>query len=292
MTLKLAFENSKISVLILLIGLPASGKSILAEKLKNDLKVKHNLRNIHIIDTDIIRSRLFGADFSHINEKFTLEEKNNEVLEKLNPGNIIIVDDLHYLTSIRHHFYEMCQKKGAIYIPIYLSTPVLQCKKWNKLRGLPVPQKVIDEVERKFDIPGKKYLWDRTHLNFNPTSQKISEFVEEIFQYIEEKFKKEINIASKIKSLQKNQTINEEKSKETSAFEKESRIIIHEIMTNGYSDELLKEIGKYINFSSPNFTKEISLIRKKFVKWVNDQKNPQITVEGFITFLHETSTNY
>jgi tRNA uridine 5-carbamoylmethylation protein Kti12 len=285
-------KNSRNSVLILLIGLPASGKSVLAEKLKKELKNKRRLNKVHIIDTDIIRFRLFGADFCHTNEKFTIEEKKNEIIEKLIPGNIIIVDDLHYLTSMRHQFYEMCQKKGALYIPIYLSTPVSQCKKWNNLRGLPVPQKVIDEVASKFDIPGKKYLWDRTQLNFDPTSQKINEIVEESIRFLEEKLKKEIVSTTKNKSNQKIQIINDERSKEKSSFDKESRVIIHKIIIKEYSDEILKEIGKFINLTSSNFAKEISSYRKKFMKWLIGQKNPQITIEEFITFLEETNTKY
>ena len=142
MTLKLTLQTSNYSVLILLIGLPASGKSVLAENLKNELRNKHGLNSVHIIDTDFIRISLFGADFCHTNEKFAVEEKNNEVIKKLKPGNIVIVDDLHYLTSMRHRFYELCKNNGALYIPIYLSSPISQCKKWNKLRGLPVPQNV------------------------------------------------------------------------------------------------------------------------------------------------------
>jgi len=283
-------KNSRNSVLILLIGLPASGKSVLAKNLKKELKNKHILNKIHIIDTDIIRFRLFGADFSHTNEKYAVEEKNKEVLEKLNLGNIVIVDDLHYLTSMRHRFYEMCLKKGALYIPIYLSTPVSQCKKWNHLRGLPVPQKVIDEIASKFDVPGKKYLWDRIQLNFDPTSREISEIVKESIHFIEEKLKKEINNTNKNKSDQKIQTINDEKSKEKSLFDKESRIIIHNIIKKAYSDEILKKIGEFINLSSSNFAKEISSYRKKYVKWLNGQKNPQITIEEFITFLEENSS--
>ena len=38
--------------------------------------------------------------------------------------------------------------------------------------------------------------------------------------------------------------------------------------------------------------KELSSYRKKFVKWLTGQKNPQITIEEFITFLEETNTNY
>ncbi len=290
--MKLTLQNSKYSVLILLIGLPASGKSVLAEKLKIELKYKHDLNKIHIIDTDIIRFRLFGAEFCHTNEKFTIEEKNNEILEKLKPGNIVIVDDLHYLTSMRHQFYEMCKKKGALSVPIYLSTPVSHCKKWNDKRGLPVPQKVIDEVERKFDIPGKKYQWDKTQLNFDPTSIKINKIVEKSIQFIEENFKKNINSSTKRKSIKKIQSINDRKSKEISSFDKESRFLIHKIITKDYSDEILKEIGKYINLSSPNFAKDISSYRKKFVKWLIGQKNPQIAIELFITFLEETNTNY
>jgi len=292
MTLKLTLQNSKYSVLILLIGLPASGKSILAKKLTNKLKNKYILSKVHIIDTDIIRFRLFGEEFRHTNEKFTIEEKKKEVVEKLIPGNIIIVDDLHYLTSMRHEFYEICKKKRILYIPIYLSTPVSQCKKWNNLRGLPVPQKVIDEIASKFDIPGKKYLWDRTQLNFDPTSRKISEIVKESIQFIEEKLKEEINSTTKNKSNQKIQSINDEKSKAKSSFDKESRFIIHNIIKKAYSDEILKEIGEFINLTSSNFAKEISSYRKKYVKWLNGQKNPQITIEEFITFLEETYTKY
>ncbi|QEE16690.1 AAA family ATPase [Promethearchaeum syntrophicum] len=286
------FKTSRYSVLILLIGLPASGKSVMAQKLKSELTNKHGLNKVYIIDTDIIRFRLFGADFCHTNEKSVVEEKNKEVSDKLNPGNIIIVDDLHYLTSMRHYFYDLCKKKGAIYIPIYLSTPMSQCKKWNKKRGLPIPHEIIEEIAAKIDIPGKKYQWDRTQLNFDLTSQKIDENVEESLQHIEEKLKNEFNVSSKNQFTFKNQTFNDQKIKDNSSFDKESRIIIHKIITKDYSDEILTKIGKYINFSSSNFTKQISSKRKKYVKWLIGQKSPHLTIEEFITFLTETNTKY
>ncbi|MHA1473678.1 MAG: hypothetical protein ACTSRX_03335 [Promethearchaeota archaeon] len=82
------------------------------------------------------------------------------------------------------------------------------------------------------------------------------------------------------------------RAKKISSFDKASRIIIHKIITKDYSDEILKEIWKLINLTSSYFAKEISSYRKKFVKWLIGQKNPQITIEEFITFLEETYTKY
>ncbi|MHA1719073.1 MAG: AAA family ATPase [Promethearchaeota archaeon] len=286
MKLRYLIQSSKIPILILLTGLPASGKSTLAERLKQELKARENFNNTFIIDTDVIRFSLFGKEFCHINEKFTVNEKNQEIEEKLQPGNVVIADDLHYLTSMRHNFYEMCLKKSALYIPIFISTPASQCKKWNEKRGLTVPQNVIDDIAVKFDQPGKKYRWDKINLNFDLHSQDMSEIIDEIFQNIAIELKKKISEVSKTSKKEKfYQNI---KHTEIAQFDKDSRLIIHRIIKREYSDEILKEIGKYLLINSKSFTKEISSLRKNFVKWAINKENPKITIEDFLTFLKET----
>ncbi len=172
--------------LIILVGLPASGKSTFAKALKKSLESKDLESKVHIVDTDRIRTELFGTEFHPDNEPIVLQEKDSRIqaLLQARPPNIVISDDLNYLTSQRQKLRQIAQDAGAQYLILYISTPVEKALEWNQNRENQVPDKVIRRINAKLDPPGKKYQWDTAFYSIDLTtasvSQAVSDFLEKL----------------------------------------------------------------------------------------------------------------
>ncbi|MBN1214628.1 MAG: adenylyl-sulfate kinase [Candidatus Lokiarchaeota archaeon] len=150
----------KNNFLICLTGLPASGKSIFAKKLKEGLsRIQNNFETI-IIDTDKIRHSLYDKEFNHKKE-ILVREKNLKLIEKnLIEKKIVISDDLNYYSSMRHELREISSNLKLRMFIIYIATPFNICIEWNKKRGYTIPDNVIFNINRKFDS-FQKYKWDQ-----------------------------------------------------------------------------------------------------------------------------------
>jgi tRNA uridine 5-carbamoylmethylation protein Kti12 len=145
--------------LICLTGLPASGKTTLAYKIKNYFESRLNRFNITIIDPDIIRKEITAEEFDYKKEQ-TVREINLESVKKaLKEGQIVISDDLNYYTSMRHDLKEIAESLNVNFYIIHVSTPLDICIKWNEKRGKPIPNKIIKNIHKKFD-DFSKYSWD------------------------------------------------------------------------------------------------------------------------------------
>ena len=88
--------------LIILTGLPASGKTTFARMLKKGLEKKINSHKIKIIDPDEIRTSLSYGKFDPTKEQIVREKNLAKVEKSLKEGYIVISDDLNYYTSMRH----------------------------------------------------------------------------------------------------------------------------------------------------------------------------------------------
>ncbi|MHA1487012.1 MAG: AAA family ATPase, partial [Promethearchaeota archaeon] len=93
--------NNKTNFLIILVGLPASGKTTFAYKLKEKLESDFQ-NNVKIIDPDIIRDKAFPNRFDFKNEPKIREKNIKSVRKHLIEGHIVISDDLNYYSSMRH----------------------------------------------------------------------------------------------------------------------------------------------------------------------------------------------
>ncbi|MFW9881176.1 MAG: AAA family ATPase [Candidatus Thorarchaeota archaeon] len=149
----------KKNFLICLTGLPASGKSTFANRLKELLEERLNEFKVKIIDPDKIREKLVPGEFDHSKEQ-KVRNKNLELVKKaLELGFIVISDDLNYFTSMRHELKNIAEKIGLKYFIIHISTPIETCIKWNEKRSKPIPNIVISNIYKKFD-DFSKYKWD------------------------------------------------------------------------------------------------------------------------------------
>lgn len=164
--------------LIVLSGLPASGKSSLARNLAQALSRAVNSSTI-IIDVDETRVKLYlrkaiTKKFDPMVEQEVRNESIHDARMHLDHGSWVIHDDMNYFRSMRHELAGIAMEAGAPYAIVHVSTPKRTCLKWNEKRDFPIPNVVIKQVSRKFDPLGSRgYKWDAPMMTVDPSRESI-----------------------------------------------------------------------------------------------------------------------
>ena len=254
--------NINSNFLIILVGLPASGKSTFAFKLKE--KLESNFHNkVKIIDPDIIRDNAFPNNFDFKNEPHIREKNIQSVNKHLNMGHIVISDDLNYYSSMRHDLKLIADSLNIKFYIIHISTPLKLCLKMNEDRGKPIPNKVIKNIYNKFDN-FNKYKWDTPFETYDLTqSRDVIQFIE----ILSNKIALNLQEQKRIKELLQN--------KPSTSIREELDLI-----TRKYVSELLKNPKYYIS------KKAILEYRKSFIKSRSDEElNVNKILEDFKLYL-------
>jgi O-phosphoseryl-tRNA(Sec) kinase len=259
----------KKNFLIILCGLPASGKSTFARNFKSILEMNSNQKTT-IIDPDKIRDDLYSGTFDPDKENLVRKKKLIKIQKDLKKGFIVISDDLNYYTSMRHDLKEIAEKLKIPFYIIHISTPVEQCIVWNGARGKPIPNDVINNIFDKFDY-FNTYSWDKPFRTFN-LSEKI-DLGEKIKQLLKE-IEQDINLTKEQYGINKAQK-----------FE------------NPYKEKLDLITRKVVNHFINNRNEEsnvskILILRKRFIKQNldNEMSNSEIAKKFNLflkTQLHE-----
>src|SRR6056297_1101794 len=193
--------NLRDPIVLILIGVPASGKTTIAKHMKELLSDYFD--EILILDIDKIRKEMFGEEFKPENESKVRNEQRRRVEEFLGENKVVIVDDLNYFISMRHEFYEIAMDKDGVYFPIYVKAPLQVCIERNNERGNPIPNEKIKEINKKLDIPGIRYTWDHPKLIIDTSVMNFGEIkhtiVSQLVLEIEEHFKAQEKKAEKKK---------------------------------------------------------------------------------------------
>jgi O-phosphoseryl-tRNA(Sec) kinase len=150
--------------LLVICGLPASGKTTLANELISFLSGKYS---VAIVSTDTWRDDEYYSEFKPENEGRVRKRALEETDSLLSQGRSVIHDDTNYYTSMRHELFDLAQRYRTSFGIAYVSTPLNICLQWNKDRQFNIPEDVIHRIEKRFDIPGEKYAWDQYMINLD-----------------------------------------------------------------------------------------------------------------------------
>lgn len=134
------------STLIMMKGLPGSGKSFAAKKMVNE---NHGLYKR--VNRDDIRMMVDNGKWSRSNEKLVKSIRDSIIVQSLSEGFNVIVDDTNLDPSLEIHYKEIAKAKGADFQIIdYTAVDKDLCIKRDLERPNSVGSKVINRMYNQY----------------------------------------------------------------------------------------------------------------------------------------------
>ena len=132
--------------LILLCGLPASGKTLYANKMK------YLTNNSIIFSSDNIRKELYGAESIQGNGDEVFHLMHSRTVDALNSGYTVIYDATNITRKNRAAIISLCPKFVKIECHI-IWTPIWGCINRDKQRDRTVGERIINHMVKRFQAP-------------------------------------------------------------------------------------------------------------------------------------------
>ena len=153
---------------ICLVGLPASGKSTIAEKIaKNENAIIHS--------SDNLREELFGDVNDVKNNQKLFQELHRRIKTDLQNGLNVIYDATNINYKKRKEFLREIKNINCFKKCVLVATPYEQCLEQNQLRERKVPEYVINRMYKSIFIPQYYEGWDDIEIEWNMKREYIYE---------------------------------------------------------------------------------------------------------------------
>ncbi|HEY9811109.1 MAG TPA: AAA family ATPase [Halomicronema sp.] len=129
------------SKLILLIGIPGSGKSYLVQQILSEFP------EFYLISTDHIRAKLFGKEEIQGPWLKIWAEIQNQLQQAISEQKTILYDATNASRKQRREIIELAKNTGITHITgLWLDTPLSLCLERNQQRQRQVPQEIIQQM--------------------------------------------------------------------------------------------------------------------------------------------------
>lgn len=135
--------------LIMMCGLPASGKTTLAKKISRRY-------NMEIISSDSIRKELYGDESVQQDNSKVFRLVQDRLVNYINKGQSVIMDATNLVSKKRRNFINEIKKRTKILfssIIIITSTTLHECFVNNLNRERHVSEEVIRKMKKTFQMP-------------------------------------------------------------------------------------------------------------------------------------------
>lgn len=158
-------------------GLPGSGKSTIAEQIKNN-----SHREVHIHSSDALREEMFGSADIQDNANALFEELHRRIRADLNAGIDVIYDATNIHKKKRVAFLESLSQIVCRKVNVCVMTPYEICIERNAKRERIVPEQVIRKMYLNWSPPHYHEGFDDIELFFSKAmGPKI---IDELFDYM------------------------------------------------------------------------------------------------------------
>lgn len=146
--------------LMLLCGLPASGKSEYAKKLSLTYNAK-----IH--SSDELRQELLGNISNQSQNELIFNELNKRIKSDLKQGKSVIADSCNINYKKRMEFLKQLKDVTCEKLCYLMATPYEECLEYNKNRERQVLEYVIERMYKNIYIPQYYEGWDYIEIIIN-----------------------------------------------------------------------------------------------------------------------------
>lgn len=149
-------ENKK-PIFFMLVGLPYSGKSVQAEKMKEQYgAVVHS--------SDAIREEILGDAQDQNNNGKVFEVLHRRVFEDLSAGKNVVYDATNISYKRRMDALQRINKIDCQKVCLFMATPFDVCIERSKNRERVVPYEVVERMYKTIWIPNVYEGWDYVEL--------------------------------------------------------------------------------------------------------------------------------
>jgi predicted kinase len=138
------------SKIIVLRGLPASGKSTWAKDY-----ISRNPKTSRV-NKDDLRAMLHNSQWSQENEELVLDIRDSIIISTLNHNYDVIVDDTNFAAKHVTTIQELAGDWNAEFEVKDFDVPLDVCLERNRKRDSSVPDKVIIDMYEKYVLPKKE----------------------------------------------------------------------------------------------------------------------------------------
>lgn len=156
--------------IIMMVGLPASGKSYYADKIAKK-------ENAIILSSDKLRKELFNNENDQNHNTEVFKELYKRVKENLKQENNIIIDATNINHKRRKALLDELKRFNCFKECYLIATPYKKCLEQNRRREREIPEHVIKRMYKHIFIPQYYEGWNKINIikNFNKEDFSINE---------------------------------------------------------------------------------------------------------------------
>ena len=134
--------------MIMMVGLPGSGKSTCAEYYAS-------VHNYAIFSSDAIRKELYGDESEQQDPQKVFRILHRRIKEALLEGKNCIYDATNLTSKLRRHFLQEISNINCIKVAQVIWSDYEMCLARNKKRERKVPESAMERMLRRFEMPAK-----------------------------------------------------------------------------------------------------------------------------------------
>ncbi|KAF8972366.1 kti12, chromatin associated [Entomortierella lignicola] len=231
--------------LVILSGLPSSGKTRRAQELKqffetrlasqnqeqDDSTTKAKEYRIHVINDESLNLNKHVSYNTAADEKKARGALMSTVERLLSKDDIVIVDSLNYIKGFRYQLYCVARAIGTPHCVVFCGCNPDTARQWNSVTGA-YPEKVFEELVVRFEEPDSRTKWDSPLFIVVPDDTKLPE--DDIWDAVVLKKAKPPNLSTVVKVVKETNYLYE--------FDQTTQNVIQAILDAQKSGDPTKQI--------------------------------------------------
>ncbi|KAG0002050.1 hypothetical protein BGZ79_003681 [Entomortierella chlamydospora] len=231
--------------LVILSGLPSSGKTRRAQELKQFFEsrladqsqeqegsaTKTKDYRIHVVNDESLNLNKHVSYNTAADEKKARGALMSAVERLLSKDDIVIVDSLNYIKGFRYQLYCVARAIGTPHCVVFCGCSPDTARQWNSVSGA-YPEKIFEELVVRFEEPDSRTKWDSPLFIVVPEDIKLPE--DEIWDAVILKKAKPPNMSTVVKVVKETNYLYE--------FDQTTQNVIQAILDAQKSGDPTKQI--------------------------------------------------
>ena len=167
--------------LVVMCGLPSSGKTCRAEELAEFLRQNDPDREIQLVRDDFATIAKNVCYASSRDEKTVRGQLKSSVERYLSQDTYVILDSLNYIKGFRYELFCVSKHLKSTQCVILCDTPVETAKEWNAKReqSEKYSKEIFDALVMRFEPPDSQNRWDQPLFTLYPDDPLPSKAIQD-----------------------------------------------------------------------------------------------------------------